>query len=189
MPGSVYTVVFSDGTIKAGFTAGGQYKRIKAHAMAAKSFGLTLDMVFFSEMHLGAKGTEKKLLAWLGERLPKRSPEHFSGGSVEIAREAMLSTGKLVAWADTVETVGGKFLVSQGLDAGKKSSGIGAVEERILALIVASGPAGITEGIIKNRFRSKPVLSLLDDMLLKGSISEREHRHPNNGRKIRIFFL
>lgn len=188
MNGSVYCVVFSDGTIKAGFTAGQQYKRLRSHEQSAKAFGLSFEMAFFSEMHGQADESEARLIGWLSKRLEKRSKEYFSGGSVTLAREAMLSLGLLVAWVDSVQTVGGGLIVNPSLNPEASASAKRNLEDKLVEFIASTGKEGVQHGVLKNRFRGKPVEFLLQELTGKGMIDEERSIHKANKREVVRYF-
>lgn len=187
MRGSVYCVVFSDGTLKAGFTSGAQNKRIMCHEKAGKSFGVQVEVIFFTETHDDANQTEANVLKWLSNRLPVRTVEYFDGGSRAIAREAMLSTGKLVAWANTAKLVDGCFLVPPDSipESEKKQD---SYADRVLSLLRRNNKQGLTLGVIQNRFRKWDVENIINEMRQKSLVRVERSQHPKKKITIERFF-
>jgi len=191
MIGSVYCILFSDGTLKAGVTFGEQHKRIRSHFQSAKAFGLKAVVALFSEMHEGAESTEKKLLKFLSERLRGRSPEYFFGADINVARSAMLSTGKLVAWTREPKTANGCLLVPPGLSeclTDTQKSKKKTIEERIINLVQRNNKNGITRGVIQNRFRNQEVDSALESLVASGDLLVEKFVHPKKQDEIERYF-
>jgi predicted GIY-YIG superfamily endonuclease len=74
-----YIVEFSDGSIKAGYSAK-PYNRIAQHAGNAACFGLTVVQQWVSRPHREAKENEESILAWCRSRATSvRKAEYFTG--------------------------------------------------------------------------------------------------------------
>jgi len=185
MKGSVYCVLFTNGLVKVGFTAGEQHKRIRQHIAAGRAFGLYLDMFFFSEMHDGAELTEQALIKHVGKILKANTNEYFQGGDRFICRDAMLSTEKLVAWSDELAVIGDKVLVNPGINCLTPQKSQPNLENRIKKLVEKN--SNITEGIIKNRFRTKNIQPVLDRMVSDGILKKEISTHKSNGSKIVMY--
>lgn len=189
MIGSVYCVLFSDGTLKAGVTFGEPSKRIRQHFQAARSFGLKPVVALFTEAHHGASGTEAMVLEFLSGRLSKRSAEHFSGATIDDARQAMIKTGLLVAWTREARSTGGHVLVPASVEPKEWCQVIpSSISKKIIDALEKGAEKGVTKGVLKNRFRNQFIDHELDALVASGDIVVSKSIHPKKKVEIIRYF-
>ena len=194
MVGNLYGVLFENGFFKVGMS-GDVVSRVKSHIRASRSIGVSASVFFITEPVFAVEIAEKSLISYCNKNFKKVSDEYFEGVDFSTAKQAMTETKKLVLWGDEFESPMGSdgsvkirvpFLIEAKSDRGEEK----LTKDRIFALVAASG-GGLTEGVLKNRNRTKKnkVAMVAREMAESGDLIASYKKHPINGCEVVTYFL
>lgn len=180
---SVYIVLFKSGAMKVG-SASNIINAFKKSISNGEAFGQEIETLFFTERHEGWKRGERRVILHCQSKATQKSEGVFEGGSYDIARQAMIKTNLMVAWACELATIGNGLIVpTDGAvigDGGAK----GEMLKRKIMERLSKCPDGMTEGVLKNRIRGHDIREALASLLADGKIKRTEADHPKSIRTI-----
>lgn len=195
MSGSLYVVLFDNGTSKVGKSSN-VGSRVDQHTKAAMSMGVGVDKVYYTEPLPGVDIAEFALIGAFAETHEVfAGKEFFANCSIGSIEDAIKKTGlhfNSCAGLTSTTTMGETWVVARAFklsdrDPDAPAAGFGvSVSDRIESMLKANRSI-MTEGVIMNRLRGVgrgDIHLTLRKMAANGSITRHEYKHPTNRKPI-----
>lgn len=195
MSGSLYVVLFDNGTAKVGKSSN-VGSRVDQHRKSAASMGVGVERVYYTDPIPDMDTDEFSLISIFTEAHDVFSGREFFANcttkSVEAALEKMNVKFNSCASLYSTTTMGETWVVAKAFKLSDKdpdaniSSSRATASERIDTILMANGST-LTEGVIINRMRGfsrGDVLRTLRMMKSEGTLIRDEYKHPANRKPI-----